>query len=155
MKHILPLLLCTVLVATALACGALPAAAADDRTGPYAPYENLAEVLADFSRHLRDDLYRFPAPRDMLGRSQRRLFEFRVRGMGCHTAQIYHPDGRGIGRSQYRANVKGAAQTVQHNVHASMLRLSHFRRSSYPLCIDFSIGHSITLKGNSFGLDFS
>jgi hypothetical protein len=52
-----------------LACGGLPAAAAEDRAGLYAPYENLAEVLADFSRHLRDDLYRFQAPRDMLGRS--------------------------------------------------------------------------------------
>jgi len=64
-----PLTLCAVLVTTALACGPMPAAATEDRTGPYAPYENLAEVLADFSRHLHDDLYRFPAPRDMVGRS--------------------------------------------------------------------------------------
>jgi hypothetical protein len=36
-------------------------------SGPYAPYENLVEVLADFSRHLGDDLYRFPPPRDIVG----------------------------------------------------------------------------------------
>jgi tetratricopeptide (TPR) repeat protein len=46
---------------------ASPPAVAAERDGGYAPYENLIEVLADFARHLRDDLYRFPAPTDVTG----------------------------------------------------------------------------------------
>jgi tetratricopeptide (TPR) repeat protein len=42
-------------------------AVAEERDGAYAPYENLIEVLADFARHLRDDLYRFPPPTDVTG----------------------------------------------------------------------------------------
>jgi hypothetical protein len=41
--------------------------AAETRDGQYAPYENLIEVLADFARHLHDDLYRFPPPSDLTG----------------------------------------------------------------------------------------
>lgn len=40
---------------------------AAERDGEYAPYENLIEVLADFARHLHDDLYRFPPPSDVTG----------------------------------------------------------------------------------------
>lgn len=40
---------------------------AETRDGEYAPYENLVEVLADFARHLHDDLYRFPPPSDVTG----------------------------------------------------------------------------------------
>jgi hypothetical protein len=64
----LPLAL-TLAIAAALVGGARPGVADEERSGPYAPYENLAEVLADFSRHLRDDLYRFPPPQDVSGRS--------------------------------------------------------------------------------------
>ncbi len=38
-----------------------------ERDGEHAAYENLIEVLADFARHLRDDLYRFPPPADVTG----------------------------------------------------------------------------------------
>ena len=40
---------------------------AETRDGEYAAYENLIEVLADFARHLLDDLYRFPPPCDVTG----------------------------------------------------------------------------------------
>jgi hypothetical protein len=56
-------------IAVAVVRGAPVADADEERSGPYAPYENLIEVLADFSRHLHDDLYRFPAPQDVGGRS--------------------------------------------------------------------------------------
>jgi tetratricopeptide (TPR) repeat protein len=56
-------------VTAILACVPALSTARADRDGPYAPYENLVEVLADFSRHLRDDLYRFPPPKDLVGRN--------------------------------------------------------------------------------------
>ncbi|HWP66161.1 MAG TPA: hypothetical protein VNO26_09635 [Candidatus Limnocylindria bacterium] len=60
----------TRLIAALLASAfvATPAtAAADDATGPFAPYEDLLQVLASLTWHLRDDLYRFPAPKDPTG----------------------------------------------------------------------------------------
>jgi hypothetical protein len=49
-------------------CVAVPGpVVGDERDGKYAPYENLIEVLADFARHLHDDLYRFPPPSDVTG----------------------------------------------------------------------------------------
>jgi len=46
--------------------GARPAAAGD-ATGAYGPYEDLVEVVADLTWHLRDDIYRFPPPQDPTG----------------------------------------------------------------------------------------
>jgi tetratricopeptide (TPR) repeat protein len=57
-----------VLLAVLLASGLLaPPARAGDATGATAPYEDLVEVLATLTWHLRDDLYRFPAPKDPTG----------------------------------------------------------------------------------------
>src|SRR5215510_2447710 len=57
------------LLAILLAAGLLaPPARAGDATGATAPYEDLVEVLATLTWHLRDDLYRFPAPKDPTGR---------------------------------------------------------------------------------------
>jgi hypothetical protein len=64
-----------------------PPASAAERQGPYAPYENLIEVLADFSRHLRDDLYRFPAPKDIVGRN---LFAVTLERL--ENFRMLHPD---------------------------------------------------------------
>jgi len=44
-----------------------PPAHAGDATGAYAPYEDLLEVLGDLTWHLRDDVYRFPPPKDPTG----------------------------------------------------------------------------------------
>ena len=41
--------------------------AAGDATGATAPYEDLIEVLATLTWHLRDDVYRFPPPKDPTG----------------------------------------------------------------------------------------
>jgi hypothetical protein len=46
---------------------------AGDTTAATAPYEDLIEVLATLSWHLRDDAYRFPAPKDPTGRDLYRL----------------------------------------------------------------------------------
>src|SRR4029450_8210432 len=56
------------LFATALTV-ALPSLAvrAGDATGATAPYEDLIEVLATLTWHLRDDVYRFPSPKDPTG----------------------------------------------------------------------------------------
>ena len=57
-------------VIAALLAGVLavvPAATADEATGPFAPYEDLLQVLAGLTWHLRDDLYRFPVPKDPTG----------------------------------------------------------------------------------------
>ena len=56
------------LLAAALA-GAVPppAARAGDATGATAPYEDLIEVLATLTWHLRDDVYRFAPPKDPTG----------------------------------------------------------------------------------------
>src|SRR4029434_10308994 len=56
------------LLATALTV-ALPASPvrAGDAPGATAPYENLIEVLAARAWHLRDDVYRFPSPKDPTG----------------------------------------------------------------------------------------
>jgi hypothetical protein len=51
----------------AITLAAAPAATADDATGPFAPYEDVLQVLAGLTWHLRDDLYRFPAPKDPTG----------------------------------------------------------------------------------------
>src|SRR5438067_13837931 len=44
-----------------------PPARAGDATGAFAPYEDLLEVLGDLTWHRRDDLYRFPPPKDPTG----------------------------------------------------------------------------------------
>jgi len=56
----------------ALAC-LTRGAAAGDATGGFAPYEDVLEVLADLTWHLRDDTYRFPAPKDPTGHDLYRL----------------------------------------------------------------------------------
>src|SRR5437870_6279589 len=48
-------------------------ARAGDATGAFAPYEDLLEVLGDLAWHLRDDVYRFPPPRDPTGHDVYRL----------------------------------------------------------------------------------
>src|SRR5215510_5417211 len=40
---------------------------ASETPGASAPYEDLIEVLATLTWHLRDDAYRFPAPKDPTG----------------------------------------------------------------------------------------
>lgn len=60
--------LVSVCVSAALAVACLPAPArAGDATGATAPYEDLIEVLATLTWHLRDDVYRFPPPKDPTG----------------------------------------------------------------------------------------
>jgi len=59
----------TLLVLLALA----PPARAGDATGAFAPYEDLLEVVADLTWHLRDDPYRFPPPKDPTGHDLFRL----------------------------------------------------------------------------------
>jgi tetratricopeptide (TPR) repeat protein len=56
------------LAAAALVLASLPATPrADDATGATAPYEDLIEVLATLTWHLRDDVYRFAPPKDPTG----------------------------------------------------------------------------------------
>ena len=56
------------LIAALVAVVALARAApAGDATGAFAPYEDLLEVLADLTWHLKDDTYRFPPPKDPTG----------------------------------------------------------------------------------------
>ncbi len=59
--------------AVAVATWRSPAAAAGDATGVYGPYEDLTEVVATLTWHLRDDVYRFPPPKDPTGRDVYRL----------------------------------------------------------------------------------
>src|SRR5262245_62257789 len=61
--RVAPLLLSTVLAAGLLP----PPATAGDATGATAPYEDLVEVLATLTWHLRDDVYRFAPPKDPTG----------------------------------------------------------------------------------------
>src|SRR5215831_10329994 len=57
-----------VVIALTVAAGTLvPPARAGNATGAAAPYEDLVEVLATLTWHLRDDLYRFPPPKDPTG----------------------------------------------------------------------------------------
>jgi hypothetical protein len=44
-----------------------PRALAGDATGGFAPYEDVLEVLADLTWHLKDDTYRFQPPKDPTG----------------------------------------------------------------------------------------
>jgi hypothetical protein len=56
------------LVAVLVAVTALARpAGAGDATGVFAPYEDVLEVLAELTWHLRDDVYRFPPPHDPTG----------------------------------------------------------------------------------------
>jgi hypothetical protein len=58
------------------ALGALPpvpVAHAGDATGALAPYEDVLEVLADLTWHLKDDVYRFAPPKDPTGHDLYRL----------------------------------------------------------------------------------
>ena len=48
-------------------------AAAGDATGAFAPYEDVLEVVAELTWHLRDDIYRFPLPKDPTGHDVYRL----------------------------------------------------------------------------------
>jgi hypothetical protein len=54
------------------------AAPAGDATGGFAPYEDVLEVLADLTWHLRDDTYRFPPPKDPTGHDLYRLSLIRL-----------------------------------------------------------------------------
>ncbi len=58
-----------------LACLSLlvPPAAAGDATGAFAPYEDVLEVVAELTWHLRDDVYRFPPAKDPTGHDVYRL----------------------------------------------------------------------------------
>jgi hypothetical protein len=47
--------------------------AAGDATGAFAPYEDVLEVVAELTWHLRDDVYRFPPPKDPTGHDVYRL----------------------------------------------------------------------------------
>ena len=57
---------------------AAPPARAGDATGAFAPYEDLLEVLGDLTWHLRDDVYRFPPPKDPTGHDLYRLALLRL-----------------------------------------------------------------------------
>ena len=57
----------TPIAALMLVLAVARAAPAGDATGALAPYEDLLEVLADLTWHLRDDTYRFPPPKDPTG----------------------------------------------------------------------------------------
>ena len=46
---------------------------AGDATGAFAPYEDVLEVVAELTWHLRDDVYRFPLPKDPTGHDVYRL----------------------------------------------------------------------------------
>lgn len=48
-------------------------ATAGDATGAFAPYEDVLEVVAELAWHLRDDVYRFPPPKDPTGHDVYRL----------------------------------------------------------------------------------
>jgi hypothetical protein len=48
-------------------------AAAGDATGAFAPYEDVLEVVAELTWHLRDDVYRFPPAKDPTGHDVYRL----------------------------------------------------------------------------------
>lgn len=50
----------------------VPARAAN-APGAFAPYEDLVQVLADLTWHLKDDVYRYPPPRDPTGHDLYRL----------------------------------------------------------------------------------
>ena len=50
-----------------------PPARSSESPGATAPYEDLIEVLATLSWHLRDDAYRFPPPKDPTGRDLYKL----------------------------------------------------------------------------------
>jgi tetratricopeptide (TPR) repeat protein len=64
----------TSIVVVLAAALALPAVArGGDATGAFAPYEDLLEVVADLTWHLRDDTYRFPPPKDPTGHDVFRL----------------------------------------------------------------------------------
>lgn len=62
-----------VLAALPLLLGLAPAIRAGNATGAFAPYEDLLEVLGDLAWHLRDDVYRFPPPKDPTGHDLYRL----------------------------------------------------------------------------------
>jgi hypothetical protein len=51
---------------------------AGDATGALAPYEDVLEVIADLTWHLKDDVYRFPPPRDPTGHDLYRLSLLRL-----------------------------------------------------------------------------
>src|SRR5438876_4888989 len=57
----------TSIAALLLVLAVARAAPAGDATGAFAPYEDLLEVLADLTWHLKDDAYRFPPPKDPTG----------------------------------------------------------------------------------------
>jgi len=46
---------------------------AGNATGAFAPYEDVLEVVAELTWHLRDDVYRFPPPKDPTGHDVYRL----------------------------------------------------------------------------------
>jgi len=51
----------------------VPPACAGDATGAFAPYEDVLEVVAELTWHLRDDVYRFPPAKDPTGHDVYRL----------------------------------------------------------------------------------
>src|ERR1041384_6212576 len=69
---------CLVLLALLAAFIAPRRLHAGDATGSLAPYEDVLEVISDLTWHLKDDVYRFPPPRDPTGHDLYRLSLLRL-----------------------------------------------------------------------------
>ena len=61
-----------------------PPAQAGDATGAAAPYEDLIEMLAMLTWHLRDDVHRFPPPKDPTGHDLYKLSLTRLESWEKH-----------------------------------------------------------------------
>ena len=75
-------------------------AAAGDATGVFAPYEDVLEVVSELTWHLRDDVYRFPPPKDPTGHDIYRLslhrlenWDKRFPGFGHDTHGVENREG--------------------------------------------------------------
>src|SRR2546430_8188033 len=72
----------TSIAALLLVLAVARAAPAGDATGAFAPYQDLLEVLADLTWHLKDDAYRFPPPKDPTGHDLYQLARPRLPNRG-------------------------------------------------------------------------
>ncbi len=92
-----------------------------DATGAFAPYEDLLEVVADLTWHLRDDAYRFPPPKDPTGHDLYRLSLERLQNWEQRLPVVLHelgahaePVGQRIGELDLEPDETAAARVLEH-----------------------------------------
>lgn len=80
-------------------------------------------------------------PGDIIERAEGGFFEFGVRGMGGHAAEVDMLDGPGVGGTEDGSDIKGATQIVEHDMYG-VSRNDGDIRGRHTGVMGFQFGHT-------------